>query len=763
MSLGIANKTLTGAELNQLNEMATYARGSYLFNRSSGAEGIMGSYTGEDGKPKYVKMLTHSSERSVLKGQNAEANLITNNAKLKDASASLKQELLEFATKVGVDDKLKALFDGKKNKFETLMSRKIVAQAISLISNAHNKNRAAAEKAYRKNNDFATFVAKDVGEAFAWKKIANARFKDDTTIATALRDAPEPKRPEDGQPTAQKVNQKDDLPENIDKTKFKEVCDDLTCKFLLNMDPKNIKNYSRCTKGVVRNDDFKESIKNTTKAYKDLTGETLNYETDLVKLQEDVLTHRNDLYHADTLKKAQEEKNELKEAVNNLKNKIAQKVKSKEAQLNTELTALKKKKDTLVNDNSKALTDKENEIKEFKSKMLPIDKALENLDEYMPNGNAEKIKEGDKEFLSNLVGENVFKEMQDKVSSAVIAYCEKKGELPDTGKITGMEDLKVQDPQQEVKVEQQEVKVKQSDDKKDVNSEDLETKKTRLQKEIEEKEKDIGKDFDVKTQKLRIDFLDYLTTKCLKTGNDISKVVADVLNELKSFNTDESRNVQVTNLENRIVELNGRKTDIEKLNNEVKELNREIDGQQKLIDKRKLDFVDASNNLTNAKTNLENERKKLEMLRNQWHKGQIDDYADKKSDCEAKIRTYTTDYALAQQKFDTAKENLESADLYMNNINSVQTSVINRRQAAREANKVIDIEIENVRKEIEVVKNASKLSEFLEGNKKKLNGDGVNEVKNQAEKMLKDHEELVGLKKELDQVSQSIAKLNAGN
>lgn len=156
---------LSAAQLEQLNAIASVAKGSGLFEGANGGKGIMGSFVDSvTGQTHYIKMLTHKGERTNALGGNPDETNLLSSKKLGEVSNSLKDDLLKLAKTVGVEDAVKALFDSRKGDFKDLVSRKIAAQAVSLIGKAHNNATGAN------------------GVRFNWKTVAHAGTEGNSTL-----------------------------------------------------------------------------------------------------------------------------------------------------------------------------------------------------------------------------------------------------------------------------------------------------------------------------------------------------------------------------------------------------------------------------------------------------------------------------------------------------------------------------------------------------------------------------------------------------
>lgn len=167
---------LSAAQLEQLNAIASMAKGSGLFEGANGGKGIMGSFVDSvTGQTHYIKMLTHKGERDKAFAGRTEAEVLNSQeedgALLGAMSTSLNKELAALAEQVGVKGEFEALLKSRKDGFSTLMSRSIVAQAVSLIGKAHNNATGAN------------------GVRFNWKTVAHAGTDKTTTLNMVLQAA----------------------------------------------------------------------------------------------------------------------------------------------------------------------------------------------------------------------------------------------------------------------------------------------------------------------------------------------------------------------------------------------------------------------------------------------------------------------------------------------------------------------------------------------------------------------------------------------
>ena len=130
---------------NQLMEIAKSAYGSGLFEGSNGGNGYVGQYVGADGKTHVVKILTHRAERSDY----AKAADKAGTEELARATKQLKENLIAIADgaspqlgetirKMLEDAQVKAASENMTAGTDGvgLLSRKIVAQAVSAIAKA---------------------------------------------------------------------------------------------------------------------------------------------------------------------------------------------------------------------------------------------------------------------------------------------------------------------------------------------------------------------------------------------------------------------------------------------------------------------------------------------------------------------------------------------------------------------------------------------------------------------------------------------------
>lgn len=173
-------RALDQNQFSQLQAIASVAKGSGWFEGSNGGEGYMGAFTDRlTGQTRYIKMLTHSDERDdALDGGSKREMQYLADPRLRQMYEKLKQDLMALAETVGADKEVAALFEPKKGDPKNLMSRKIVAQAVSLIRNAHNKE-------VSESNGSANQIGQSL---FKWKEIKNIKTDEDTTLGTVLHD-----------------------------------------------------------------------------------------------------------------------------------------------------------------------------------------------------------------------------------------------------------------------------------------------------------------------------------------------------------------------------------------------------------------------------------------------------------------------------------------------------------------------------------------------------------------------------------------------
>lgn len=208
VSSGNPPQALTAAQLQQLNAIASMAKGSRFFEGKNGGEGFMGSFVDSTtGLTHYVKMLTHNNERKAFPGQNEQQMLDSQKNKNDDVtlgtmSKSLENDLRALAGRVGKENQFENLLKGRKDGFKTLMTRKFVAQVISLIGNAHNELAKSAKQLDALGRSDAISGTRDL---FNWKAVAHAGKEKSTDFTSVLKDAKSMAtglRPESGRKTA---------------------------------------------------------------------------------------------------------------------------------------------------------------------------------------------------------------------------------------------------------------------------------------------------------------------------------------------------------------------------------------------------------------------------------------------------------------------------------------------------------------------------------------------------------------------------------